>query len=97
MKSIRQIIQEEMQEVAHTLGYSVDPSPDENSPIWDTGLDSLGFALLVARLEERLGFDPFVASSEAVYPSTLKEFINMYASYLSTNLSTHESMESTDQ
>ena len=28
----------------------------------DTGLDSLGFAVLVAQLDEELGFDPFTLS-----------------------------------
>lgn len=44
----------------------------------DSGLDSLGFAILVARLEEELGFDPFVEMKEAVYPTTFGEFVAIY-------------------
>lgn len=43
-----------------------------------SGLDSLGFAILVARLEEELGFDPFVEMEEAVYPTTFGEFVAIY-------------------
>lgn len=46
----------------------------------DTGLDSLGFAILVVRLEESLGFDPFVSSSEAYYPRTFGDLIAFYES-----------------
>lgn len=44
----------------------------------DSGLDSLGFAILVARLEEELGFDPFVEMEDAVYPTTFGEFVAIY-------------------
>ena len=44
----------------------------------DSGLDSLGFAILVARLEEELEFDPFVEMEDAVYPTTFGEFVAIY-------------------
>ena len=44
----------------------------------ESGLDSMGFAILVVELEEILGFDPFSISEEAFYPSTLGEFISFY-------------------
>ena len=44
----------------------------------DSGLDSLGFAILVARLEEELEYDPFVEMEEAVYPTTFGEFVKIY-------------------
>ena len=44
----------------------------------DSGLDSLGFAILVARLEEELEYDPFVEMEEAVYPTTFGEFVTVY-------------------
>jgi hypothetical protein len=33
---------------------------------------------LVARLEDRLGIDPFSASEEAVFPVTLGDFVKVY-------------------
>jgi acyl carrier protein len=44
----------------------------------ESGLDSLGFAILVARLEEDLGFDPFVEMANAVYPKTFGDFVGIY-------------------
>ena len=51
----------------------------------ETGLDSLGFAILVARLEEELGFDPFVDMDEAIYPQSFGEFVAIYDRYTSTH------------
>jgi len=44
----------------------------------DCGLDSLCFAILVARLEDALALDPFAASEEVFFPTTLGEFIALY-------------------
>lgn len=44
----------------------------------DSGLDSLGLAVLVTRLEDTLGIDPFTASDITVPPVTLGEFIQLY-------------------
>ena len=44
----------------------------------DSGLDSLGIAILVTRLEETLGFDPFTESDEIFYPVTLGDLITFY-------------------
>ena len=44
----------------------------------DSGLDSLGFAILVALLEEELDFDPFQDLEDAVYPTTFGEFVAIY-------------------
>ncbi|MGA7316473.1 MAG: acyl carrier protein [Silvibacterium sp.] len=44
----------------------------------DSGLDSLCFAVIVARLEGQLGVDPFSASEDAVFPVTFGEFVQFY-------------------
>ena len=51
----------------------------DDTVLLDTGLDSLGFAILVTRLEEDLGYDPFSLAVEAFYPQTLREFVDFYA------------------
>ena len=50
----------------------------ENVELLNTGLDSLCFAILVSRLEDSLGVDPFTASEDASFPVTLGEFIRLY-------------------
>jgi acyl carrier protein len=47
-------------------------------PLLDTGLDSLSFAIIVARLEESLGVDPFSAAQGARFPATVGDFIQFY-------------------
>jgi acyl carrier protein len=54
------------------------PEIGPESILLETGLDSLGFAILVIQLEERLGFDPFVISTEPYYPKTFGDFISFY-------------------
>ena len=54
------------------------PVLSAESVLLESGLDSLGFAILVIRLEEALGYDPFVLSSEAYYPRTFGDFVKFY-------------------
>ncbi|MBA6370462.1 acyl carrier protein [Colwellia sp. BRX8-4] len=49
--------------------------------LFESGLDSLGFAILVALLEEELDFDPFQLMDEPVYPNTFGEFVAIYEKY----------------
>jgi hypothetical protein len=44
----------------------------------ETGFDSLAFAILVARLEDDLGIDPFTISQDASFPLTICDFIGAY-------------------
>jgi acyl carrier protein len=43
----------------------------------ETGLDSLCFAIIVARLEDTLGVDPF-SDDEIDFPVTVGDFIRLY-------------------
>ena len=44
----------------------------------DSGLDSLCFAILVTRLDDSLGVDPFTESEDAVFPVTFGDFVGFY-------------------
>jgi len=59
------------------------PKVEDSTALLETGLDSLGFAILVSRLHEELGYDPFVTATEAFYPKTFGEFVNFYKSFQS--------------
>jgi hypothetical protein len=65
-------------EVIESSGQVLSSPLTHESVLLQTGLDSLGFAILVARLEETLGYDPFVLMSEPVYPQTFGEFLAIY-------------------
>ncbi|MEX1222000.1 MAG: acyl carrier protein [Idiomarina sp.] len=67
-----------MNEAAETTGAELQPTIDKNTVLLESGLDSLGFAILVARLEEELGYDPFSLMDEPVYPRTFGEFVAIY-------------------
>lgn len=54
-----------------------------NDVLLETGLDSLGFAILVSELEDKLGYDPFVLMDEPVYPRTMDEFVAIYEKFSS--------------
>ena len=56
------------------------PPLTEDLVLLDSGLDSLSFATLVARLEETLDLDPFTESENASYPITLGDLIRFYES-----------------
>ena len=75
--SIRSIILSYMQEIAEEHRKTLAALTDD-LVLLDSGLDSLSFAVLVARLEETLGFDPFTESSEIYFPVTLGDFIRFY-------------------
>jgi hypothetical protein len=47
----------------------------------ESGLDSLSFALIVVRLEEALGFDPFDAAEDMSFPVTFGDFVKLYESH----------------
>jgi acyl carrier protein len=52
----------------------------DDLPLLDGGLDSLGFAVVVARLEDQLGVDPFSAEEQMEFPITVGDFIGAYES-----------------
>lgn len=50
----------------------------DDLPLLESGLDSLCFGIIVARLEDLLGIDPFSTSDDAVFPVTLGDFVRIY-------------------
>lgn len=76
---VREVILEMFDEALESTESSLQCSElTGDTVLLNSGLDSLGFAILVARLEEELGFDPFVEMEEAVYPTTFGEFVAIY-------------------
>jgi acyl carrier protein len=50
----------------------------DDRKLLDVGLDSLSLALIVVRLEEVLGFDPFDSDEDVQFPVTFGEFVRLY-------------------
>jgi acyl carrier protein len=66
-----------IQQIATEQQVTLPPLNDELS-LHETGFDSLGFAILVARLEDDLGVDPFTISDDAMFPLTIGDFVKAY-------------------
>lgn len=75
--SIRSLIAWELQQIAVEHGRKLAPLTDELR-LLESGLDSLGLAIVVTRLADVLGIDPFACSSFAESPVTFGEFVRMY-------------------
>ena len=60
---------------------------EDESVLLEIGLDSLGYAIVVTMLDEELGYDPFFIMEEPVYPTTLKEFVDIYEKYQDIDIS----------
>ena len=75
--SIRSRIFDAMRQIAKEQNVTLPPLEDALT-LHETGFDSLAFAILVARLEDDLGIDPFTIAEEVAFPSTVGEFIRAY-------------------
>jgi acyl carrier protein len=77
--SVREIVMAEFTQVAAEQGRKLAPLSDA-LPLLDAGLDSLCLAIIVARLEDKLGIDPFGAADDAAFPVTFGDFVKLYQS-----------------
>ena len=78
MLNIEQVVRQAMQQVAELSDCQLVPNIESETLLLECGLDSLGYAMLVAQLEEDLGFDPFTELQIDVYPNTFAEFLAIY-------------------
>jgi acyl carrier protein len=74
---IKLTIVDQMKQIAREHGKTLAPLRDD-LVLLDSGLDSLGFAVLVARLEDTLGIDPFTVAEDAMFPVTFGDFVKVY-------------------
>lgn len=73
--AVRSTITTLFQEVAREQQRQLAPLTDDLK-LLQCGLDSLSFALIVARLEDALGFDPFDTAES--FPVTFGDFVRLY-------------------
>jgi acyl carrier protein len=78
--SIRSTITAQFQQVAAEQNRKLRPLADDLN-LLDSGLDSLGFALIVARLEDLLHFDPFDSGEPHRLPVTFGDFVRLYENH----------------
>ncbi len=75
--SFRTKIISELLKVAHEQDKPLKPITDDLA-LTESGLDSLCLAILVVRLGDSLGVDPFSADGEGHFPVTVGDFVKFY-------------------
>lgn len=78
--SIRSTITTQFEQVATEQERKLAPLTDDLKLI-DSGLDSLSFAIVVARLEDALGVDPFSSENATDFPVTFGDFVRLYEGF----------------
>ena len=74
---VRSEVMAQFKQVAQEQDKDLAPLTD-NLALIDSGLDSLCFAVVVARLENSLGVDPFSTDEDVRFPVTFGDFIGFY-------------------
>lgn len=80
---VRDVIGRLFRDVMESTGQTLAGPLTDDAILLQTGMDSLGFAILVARLEQDLGYDPFVLMDVPVYPTTYGDFVAIYERFSS--------------
>jgi hypothetical protein len=75
--TLRLTIISEIENVATEQGKTLTSLSDDLA-LENTGLESLCWAIIVARLESNLGVDPFTMSEDVYFPVTVGEFVHVY-------------------
>ncbi|MGH7092945.1 MAG: hypothetical protein ACREFB_05365 [Stellaceae bacterium] len=75
--SVKSTILAEFEQVASEQGKILAPLADDTM-LLESGLDSLCFAIIAARLEDTLGFDAFQTAGDDTFPVTIGEFVKFY-------------------
>ncbi len=75
--TVRSVVLGQIAQVAAEHHKSLVPLTDD-LPLLDSGLDSLCLAVIVARLEDELGVDPFSTSDDTQFPVTIGDVVALY-------------------
>jgi Phosphopantetheine attachment site len=78
--SVRSTIVSQFEQVATEQDRKLAPLNDQLKLI-ECGLDSLSFAIIVARLEDSLGVDPFSVVRAVDFPVTFGDFVRLYEGF----------------
>jgi acyl carrier protein len=79
---VREVVVREVERLLSEEGVE-NPSLPDSTELVVAGIDSLGFAVLITRLEEALDVDPFLAIETAEVPRTVADLVDLYTTSLS--------------
>ncbi len=75
--TIKSIVTQQIQQIADENGLGL-VSLTDDTVLTESGLDSMAMAILVVRLEEELGLDPFAEDNTFPAVATLADFVKFY-------------------
>lgn len=75
--SVRSTVATIFEQVAQEQHRALVPLSDDLKLV-ESGLDSLSFAIIVAKLEDEVGFDPFNSDEAVEFPITFADFVHLY-------------------
>jgi len=75
--TVRDLVLTEIRTIAAEQEKALPPL-DDDLLLLESGLDSLCFAILVTRLDDATGRDPFAAAKASEFPRTIGELIAFY-------------------
>jgi acyl carrier protein len=75
--ALKPVISAKFRDVAADQEKALAPLTDD-LVLLESGLDSLCFAIIVATLEDELGYDPFTESEDVFFPVTFGDFVRFY-------------------
>ena len=76
--ALRETILAKFQSVSAAQGKPLADALTDDLVLLESGLDSLCFAIIVATLEDELGYDPFTESEDVYFPVTFGDFVRFY-------------------
>lgn len=83
IEDIKNILLKKINESLADKGSHVYEEYPSKEIMLESDLDSMDIAVLIAELEDDLGYDPFSSISEPIYPETFEEFLEIYVKYSS--------------
>jgi acyl carrier protein len=80
-KTVRETISVEFRDAIIDVGVDAPTLFPDEFVLMDSGIDSMGFAILITKLEDILGYDPFTLIDEPFYPTTFGQLVAVYEQY----------------
>ncbi|HEY5071346.1 MAG TPA: acyl carrier protein [Caulobacteraceae bacterium] len=80
--SLRTTIRDEFAKTAEEQQKPIRAPLEDHTVLLESGLDSLCFAIIVSRLEDELGVDPFTTAEDVYFPVTFGDFVSFYENAL---------------
>lgn len=76
--TLRDVVVAKFETVSAAQGKPLTGPLTDELVLLESGLDSLCFAIIVATLEDELGYDPFTEAEDVFFPVSFGDFVRFY-------------------